>query len=415
MRRTALALLALLLSAASAPAQVTGRANVIDGDLLTINRQRFRIFGIDAIEPHQYCYVDGKAWACGAVAIRTLEVMVALEPATCRDAGGPADGQALWAECAVGGRDIGEAMVRAGFALANRAQTDKYVAAEEAAKSAASQIWKSAFVAPWVYRADLRAIEDRISARLLAAVQTDIERALTEGLGGVDIFQGFSIGRGGQAAVEREFSVNDLGKDFIAHAIPNDQAFNWLDPALKPIRWRQAVTGQTQGFAVRQIWGALAERPQRAVETQDALAFLTAMTEQAKPWLEAGRQPILIVRANSDPPWIGDWFGGEPIAGMKLGRKDTIRSDVYVGTVNGVDVYRGDLVEGEAVLFPADLLAEINYRPDAGGRLVAVEHRPGADAEPGTVLFRFSQGLTWKSDPVVVLRYPYRPPPPEYE
>lgn len=418
MRRVLLASFLLLAAAqalAQTPAPVTGRANVINGDLLTINRQHFRLFGVDAIEPHQYCYVDGKAWACGAVAIRTLEVMVSLEAVTCREVNLPADGQDLWAECSVGGKDIGEAMVRAGFALANRAQTDKYVPAEDAAKAANVQIWKSAFVAPWVYRADLHAIETRVAERILTSVQNDVERALTEGQGGIEVLKGFKIGRTSRPGTAQELSIAGLGEDFITRAVPNDHAFNWQDPAMATIRWRQTVIMQARTSAVQSVWTAVRERPQIEVTTPDIVAFLTEVVERSKPWLKAGRQPVLLVRGPSDPLWMSDLQSGPPMPGVTLSRKDDNRSAVYMFTVNGVDVYFGGLPQGEALLFPADMLTEVNYRIDADKRMITIEHRPGTGAEPATVLVRFGQELVWKNDEVVSLRYPYRPPAEEYE
>ncbi|MSO71797.1 MAG: hypothetical protein EXQ88_07310 [Alphaproteobacteria bacterium] len=419
MRRILLPLLLLLAAAPAAqaqtPAPATGRANVIDGDLLAIGRQRYRIFGIDAIEPHQYCYLDGKAWACGAVATRTLEVMASLEPVTCREVAIPADGQNLWAECTVGGKDIGEAMVRAGFALANRAQTDKYVPFEDAAKAIGLQIWKSAFVAPWIYRADLRAIEDRVAERLFTTVQKDIERALTEGQGGIEVLQGFKIGRTSRPWSVREFSVEDLGANFITRAVPNDHAFNWQDPAMATIRWRQMVVLRARAFADRQIWSALGELPKIEVTTPDVVAFLTEIIERSKPWVKAGRKPILFVRGAGDPPWIGELLGGAPMPGLNLSRNEENRSSVYLFTVNGVDIYRGALPEGEALLFPADILSAINYRVDAGGRMITVDHQPGTEATAPMAVMRYALELLWKSDEVISLRYPYRPPAAEYE
>jgi hypothetical protein len=342
--------------------------------------------------------------------------MVSLEAATCRPLDMPPDGPNLWAECAVGGKDIGEAMVQSGFALANRAQSDKYVAAEGEAKAAKLQIWKSAFVAPWVYRADLHAIENRVSERLFAQVQKDIERAFTEGQGGLEVLRDFKLGRTNKPGTPREFSVTDFGEDFITRAVPNDHAFNWQDPATQTIRWRQMVVQQARVFAVRQIWAALADLPRIEVTTPDAVAFWTEIIERSKPWVKTGRRPVLLVRRDTDPPWINDILSGPPMPGLTLSRNEDIHSAAYLFTVNGVDIYRGELAEGEALLFPADILSEVNYRIDADGRMLTIEHRPGTEMDPtGTAVIHFAEEIIWKNDPVVSLRYPYRPPPAEYE
>ncbi len=61
-------------------AEVTGMAGVPAGDVLSIDGKLYRLFGIDAVERLQPCYVNGKVWACGSVAIRRLQIFVASEP-----------------------------------------------------------------------------------------------------------------------------------------------------------------------------------------------------------------------------------------------------------------------------------------------------------------------------------------------
>ncbi len=58
-------------------AEVTAMAGGVPaGDVLSIDGILYRRFGIDAVERLQPCYVDGKVWACGSVAIRQLEIFV---------------------------------------------------------------------------------------------------------------------------------------------------------------------------------------------------------------------------------------------------------------------------------------------------------------------------------------------------
>ncbi len=77
MRNILLAAIVSTLAAGPAVAEVTGMAGVPAGDVLSIDGKLYRMFGIDAVERLPPCYVDGKVWACGPVAIRQLEIFVA--------------------------------------------------------------------------------------------------------------------------------------------------------------------------------------------------------------------------------------------------------------------------------------------------------------------------------------------------
>ena len=416
MRNALLAAVISLLAVGPATAEVRGMAGVPDGDLLSVAGQRFRLFGIDAVELHQFCYIDGKAWACGPVAIRTLEVMVALEPVTCRETGEAAGAEMLWALCSVGGRDISEAMVRAGMALANRAQSDAYVAAEEAARTQGVGIWKSRFIEPWVFRADMRAVEDRVAERQRIVARDQLDRALIEGNGGIQILQGFRIVRSGADTVERAVTVDEIKRDFITKTISAEDAFDWRVPAQEIVNWRDTTFTAAFGQAVRLVWAGLEERPRRVIEVNDAATYLRAVEENSAPWIMAGRQPILLVPSSSEPAWLGQWLSGElATPGVQVSRKDDVKFNQYLGTINGVDVYDSELPLGQALMFPDDMLEEVRYGTNAEGRVVTITFEEGVDPAPGRLTFHLSQGLTWKGDEVVDLRFPFEPPAEDYE
>lgn len=83
-------------------------SRVVDGDTFWIGRVKIRLWGIDAPEA---------ATANGPAATRYLAQVVADHPLTCRQAGAPSHDR-LVARCEdPWGRDIGEIMVGAGWAL----------------------------------------------------------------------------------------------------------------------------------------------------------------------------------------------------------------------------------------------------------------------------------------------------------
>lgn len=115
-RRLSLMALAIGLAAA-APAQVTGPARVVDGDTFSVGAERVRLWGVDAPEGRQVCQNDqGKAYACGDVARDQLVGLIGRRAVRCEVRDRDPYGRAV-AQCLAGSTDLGEAMVRAGWAV----------------------------------------------------------------------------------------------------------------------------------------------------------------------------------------------------------------------------------------------------------------------------------------------------------
>jgi endonuclease YncB( thermonuclease family) len=137
---------------------VSGPATVMSTDVIVVDGKRLFLFGIDAFETEQICFLNGRPWACGAIAYRELEIIVAEGDATCeyrvdtdrRRARFP------WATCTINGADIAEEMAVRGMALARRDQSQDYIAAEAAAEAAGVGMWQGIFVPPWEFRDNLR-------------------------------------------------------------------------------------------------------------------------------------------------------------------------------------------------------------------------------------------------------------------
>lgn len=128
-----------------------GVAFAVDGDTLDLGGERVRISGIDAPELRQDCVRDRRSWACGEAARRALEEVLRSGPVTCAAAAYRDKYGRPLVRCTVGGADIGEAMVREGFAVAYRGRD--YAGVQAEAQAARRGIWASTFQPPAEYRA----------------------------------------------------------------------------------------------------------------------------------------------------------------------------------------------------------------------------------------------------------------------
>jgi endonuclease YncB( thermonuclease family) len=153
-----LGLLALaigLTAAASAP--LTGRARVVDGDTFSVGAERIRLWGVDAPEGRQVCQdAKGQDYACGDAARDQLVRLIGGRPVRCEVRDRDPYGRAV-SRCLAGPTDLGEAMVRAGWAVDYVPfSRGAYASAETEARGARRGLWAGRFAAPSTWRADAR-------------------------------------------------------------------------------------------------------------------------------------------------------------------------------------------------------------------------------------------------------------------
>lgn len=126
---------------------------VVDGDSLRIGDRNIRLVGIDAPERAQTCR-DGRnrEWACGTAATARLTELIARGPVTCTPKGHDRYGRTL-AVCSSGAvTDLGQALVREGYAVNYTFDDDGYADAEAEARAAGRGLWQGAFERPQDWR-----------------------------------------------------------------------------------------------------------------------------------------------------------------------------------------------------------------------------------------------------------------------
>lgn len=135
------------------PGNITGAAVVLDGDTLTVAGRKVRLHGVDAFEAEQTCADRrGVSYGCGGHATRYLARLANGRLVSCGGRDVDRYGR-LVAVCRVGGVDLGEALVRAGHALAFRRYALDYVDEERAARGAKAGAWAGRFTEPADFRA----------------------------------------------------------------------------------------------------------------------------------------------------------------------------------------------------------------------------------------------------------------------
>jgi endonuclease YncB( thermonuclease family) len=127
----------------------------IDGDTLrAANGAEYRIFGIDAPELHQTCKeANGKSWACGRAAKTRLTVLMKGGNVACEARAKDRFGRTVAVCSAEGVPDLGEALVRQGYAIdLGGAAGNPYRDAEAEARSEKRGIWRGTFERPSDWR-----------------------------------------------------------------------------------------------------------------------------------------------------------------------------------------------------------------------------------------------------------------------
>ncbi|MCX8043531.1 MAG: thermonuclease family protein [Desulfobacterota bacterium] len=124
---------------------------VIDGDTIEIDGERIRLYGIDAPERGQPCTKNDAHCDCGELSKSYLEFLIAGTTVTCRKKG--KDAWNRWVgQCTADGEDLGQMMVRHGWAIAYRQYAEAYVHDEVFARKNKLGIWSKEFSMPSEWR-----------------------------------------------------------------------------------------------------------------------------------------------------------------------------------------------------------------------------------------------------------------------
>ena len=136
------ALLHLFSTAMAANKEINGLAQVLSANLILIKGKTIRLFGIHAPQLDQICKINGARMRCGVVAWAEL-IRIADGAYLSCDVEKTQDRKTgvKVATCYSGEHDIGESLVRTGYAKALISQSDRYRVDQEDAKQSVRGLW----------------------------------------------------------------------------------------------------------------------------------------------------------------------------------------------------------------------------------------------------------------------------------
>lgn len=132
---------------------VTGRVSkVLNGRAFVFEGQNVQLYGIDTPDLDQHCTSsNGMSYACGEQSFVELNALLAQKNVTCTLSFIKQEGRQL-ATCYVDDMDVAALMVRDGWAIADKGQSDKYVEEEKSAYLRHMGMWNGRFQEPQKWR-----------------------------------------------------------------------------------------------------------------------------------------------------------------------------------------------------------------------------------------------------------------------
>ena len=130
---------------------IKGKAKVTNSDYIKIENQIIILYGIEAMERKQVCYIDNSIWPCYDITVRFLESLTDLGETNCKIIKKSRMNR-VFGICEVLGIELNKELVKKGYAFARIKQTKKYLENEKIEKEKKLGLWQSKFIKPWLWR-----------------------------------------------------------------------------------------------------------------------------------------------------------------------------------------------------------------------------------------------------------------------
>lgn len=143
----------LLISGFLYPVAADTKLYVKDGDSFVFGAQEIRLWGIDAVELHQFCLKDGLEYPCGRRAREYLVSLIDPDELRCEEKPRVKSETRIVAQCFVAAGDLADLIVRAGWAIDYEYFSHGfYKAAQNQAQIGKKGLWAGTFQTPREWR-----------------------------------------------------------------------------------------------------------------------------------------------------------------------------------------------------------------------------------------------------------------------
>jgi len=140
--------------------EISGNAQIIDGDTIKINSKKIRLYGIDAPEFKQMCkkpyltiifFIFIIDYPCGKISTQKLQKKINNKVITCKILDVDRYKRFI-GECYKRNLNLNSWLVSNGYAVAYRKYSKKYISNEINAKNEKKGLWQGKFEMPWDFR-----------------------------------------------------------------------------------------------------------------------------------------------------------------------------------------------------------------------------------------------------------------------
>jgi len=242
-----------------------------------------------------------------------------------------------------------------------------------------------------------RLLGQEVSQEVLESISERLDRKLKEVPGAVPIFQNFTIDETRASSSTNSFKLSSVDKGFLV--IPPLRAGSdaYID----------GIVSQTAQAFARMVFASFwrKERQSIASESGPESKEFWQLIEQISS--DIPNASIQLCHQDYSSFIYSDLVLREQVSGLARMYKSDLESDLYVGTVNNIDVYVFGREVGRATLFSTDELETITYSIQENGLFVEAKIKDSKPEESEcTIEFLYNQGVSWRKRSSAVVTFP---------